>query len=72
MVLTITTMAALKEILPPAKSSAPTFYDHSSDPWFKQRYSASSTEQEQVANVVKTNPIPIYYNTPERLKYRPS
>ncbi|MFS7991073.1 putative SKI-interacting protein, SKIP [Helianthus anomalus] len=62
-------MAALKEILPPAKSSAATFYDHSSDPWFKQRYSAST--EEEVANVVKTNPIPIY-NTPERLKYRPS
>ncbi|KAI7745741.1 hypothetical protein M8C21_017549, partial [Ambrosia artemisiifolia] len=62
-------MAALKEILPPAKSSAATFYDHSSDPWFKQRYSA--TPDDEVANVVKTNPIPIY-NTPERLKYRPS
>ncbi|KAM0020803.1 putative SKI-interacting protein, SKIP [Helianthus debilis subsp. tardiflorus] len=62
-------MAALKEILPPAKSSAATFYDHSSDPWFKQRYSAST--EEEVANVVKTNPIPLY-NTPERLKYRPS
>ncbi|KAJ0724091.1 putative SKI-interacting protein, SKIP [Helianthus annuus] len=62
-------MAALKEILPPAKSSAATFYDHSSDPWFKQRYSAST--EEEVANVVKTNPIPVY-NTPERLKYRPS
>ncbi|KAJ0717712.1 putative SKI-interacting protein, SKIP [Helianthus annuus] len=64
-------MAALKEIPPPAKSSAATFYDHSSDPWFKQRHSASSTEQEQVANVVKSNPIPVY-NTPERLKYRSS
>lgn len=62
-------MAALKEILPPAKSSAATFYDHSSDPWFKQRYSA--TTEEEKAEIIKTNPIPVY-NTPERLKYRPS
>lgn len=62
-------MAALKEILPPAKSTAATFYDHSSDPWFKQRYSAP-TEDEK-ADFIKTNPIPVY-NTPERFKYRPS
>ncbi|XP_071686162.1 SNW/SKI-interacting protein A-like [Rutidosis leptorrhynchoides] len=62
-------MAALKEILPPAKSSAATFYDHSSDPWFKQRYSAP-TEEER-AEIIKTNTIPLY-NTAERLKYRPS
>ncbi|XP_071713896.1 SNW/SKI-interacting protein A-like [Rutidosis leptorrhynchoides] len=62
-------MAALKEILPPAKSSAATFYDHSSDPWFKQRYS-TPTEDER-ADIIKTNPIPLY-NTAERFKYRPS
>lgn len=62
-------MAALKELLPPAKSSSATFYDHSSDPWFKQRYSAP-TEQES-AEIVKNDPVPLY-NTPERLKYRPS
>nr|XP_043623321.1 SNW/SKI-interacting protein A-like [Erigeron canadensis]XP_043623322.1 SNW/SKI-interacting protein A-like [Erigeron canadensis]XP_043623323.1 SNW/SKI-interacting protein A-like [Erigeron canadensis]XP_043623324.1 SNW/SKI-interacting protein A-like [Erigeron canadensis]XP_043623325.1 SNW/SKI-interacting protein A-like [Erigeron canadensis]XP_043623326.1 SNW/SKI-interacting protein A-like [Erigeron canadensis] len=63
-------MAALKEILPPAKSSATTFYDHSSDPWFKQRYSAPK-EEEEAAAVVKSSKSPLY-NTAERLKYRPS
>ncbi|PWA70773.1 chromatin protein family [Artemisia annua] len=62
-------MAVLKEILPPAKSAAATFYDHSSDPWFKQRYSAQT--QDEKAKFIKTNPIPVY-NTLERLKYRPS
>lgn len=62
-------MAALKEILPPAKSTAASFYDHSSDPWFKQRYSAP-TEDER-SEIIKTKHIPLY-NTPERLKYRPS
>ncbi|XP_023756749.1 SNW/SKI-interacting protein A [Lactuca sativa] len=62
-------MAALKELLPPAKSSSSTFYDHSSDPWFKQRYSAP-TEDEHT-EIIKKNPVPLY-NTPERFKYRPS
>ncbi|KAI3781779.1 hypothetical protein L2E82_11803 [Cichorium intybus] len=62
-------MAVLKELLPPVKSSSSTFYDHSSDPWFKQRYSAP-TEDEHT-ETIKNNPVPIY-NTPERLKYRPS
>nr|XP_043637251.1 SNW/SKI-interacting protein A-like [Erigeron canadensis]XP_043637252.1 SNW/SKI-interacting protein A-like [Erigeron canadensis] len=64
-------MAALKEILPPAKSSATTFYDHSSDPWFKQRYSAPKEEEAAAAAVVKSSKIPLY-NTAERFKYRPS
>ncbi|XP_024967598.1 SNW/SKI-interacting protein A-like [Cynara cardunculus var. scolymus] len=62
-------MAALKELLPPAKSSTSTFYDHSSDPWFKQRYSAPT--EDDLTEIIKTNLIPLY-NTPERLKYRPS
>ncbi|KAI3791396.1 hypothetical protein L2E82_05164 [Cichorium intybus] len=62
-------MAALKELLSPAKSSSSTFYDHSSDPWFKQRYSAP-TEDEHIETIT-TNHVPIY-NTPEHLKYRPS
>ncbi|KQK01798.1 SNW/SKI-interacting protein A isoform X1 [Brachypodium distachyon] len=31
-------MGTLREILPSPKTSASTFYDHSSDPWFKERY----------------------------------
>ncbi|GJZ10690.1 SNW/SKI-interacting protein A [Tanacetum coccineum] len=49
-------MATLKEILPPTKSVATTFYDHSSDPWLKQRHSAL-TEDEK-AEFIKTNPTP--------------
>ncbi|KAH7547628.1 hypothetical protein FEM48_Zijuj01G0330000 [Ziziphus jujuba var. spinosa] len=51
-------MAALKEILPPAKSTTTTYYDHSNDPWFKQRFS-SSTETEKTS-VIKPNPVPPY------------
>ncbi|GKB29449.1 SNW domain-containing protein 1, partial [Tanacetum coccineum] len=62
-------MVALKEILPLAKLAATTFYHHSSDPWFKQRYSAPTSDEK--AEFVKTNPIPVY-NTLEWFKYMPS
>ncbi|XP_057953668.1 SNW/SKI-interacting protein A-like [Malania oleifera] len=50
-------MAALKDLLPPAKSSASSYYDHSNDAWFKQRYSAAEVER---TSVLKSNPIPAY------------
>ncbi|KDP24092.1 hypothetical protein JCGZ_25749 [Jatropha curcas] len=50
-------MAALKELLPPVKSSSTTYYDHSNDPWFKQRFSSSEAEQ---AVVIKHRPVPPY------------
>ncbi|GMH13287.1 hypothetical protein Nepgr_015128 [Nepenthes gracilis] len=50
-------MAALKDLLPPVKSSSVSHYDHSNDPWFKNRYSSSETEQ---ALPVKANPVPPY------------
>jgi SNW domain-containing protein 1 len=42
-------MAALKELLPEPKSSTTTYYDHSNDPWFKQRFTA--TEEEKSAAI---------------------
>ncbi|XP_072971983.1 SNW/SKI-interacting protein A [Typha angustifolia] len=51
-------MAALKDLLPPAKSTSSSFYDHSTDPWFKERY-GSSTDSAPSA-VIKTKPIPPY------------
>lgn len=51
-------MAALKELLPPAKSTGASFYDHSNDPWFKERYSSSSDPSGSSA--VKPNPVPPY------------
>ncbi|KAK9947821.1 hypothetical protein M0R45_003424 [Rubus argutus] len=51
-------MTALKELLPPAKSTTTTYYDHSNDPWFKQRFSAAA-EAEKAA-VVKPKPVPPY------------
>ncbi|KAG1366578.1 SNW/SKI-interacting protein A [Cocos nucifera] len=51
-------MAALKELLPPAKSTGASFYDHSKDPWFKERYSSSSDPSQ--SSVVKPNPVPSY------------
>ncbi|GAA0164608.1 RNA splicing factor [Lithospermum erythrorhizon] len=59
-------MAALKELLPPAKSSGATYYDHSSDPWFKQRYTVSEAEK---SVSIKVNPVPPYL---KRTGYRPS
>lgn len=50
-------MAALKELLPPAKSSATSSYDHSNDPWFKSLYSAQEADK---ALVVKAVTIPPY------------
>lgn len=47
-------MASLNELLPPAKTTAATFYDHSNDPWFKQRFSSSDPER---TTVVKHNPV---------------
>jgi SNW domain-containing protein 1 len=37
-------MATLKDLLPAPKTSASTFYDHSSDPWFKERYGGESSQ----------------------------
>lgn len=59
-------MAALKDLLPPAKSTSSTHYDHTSDPWFKNRYTASETEK---TAVIKANPVPPYL---KRAGFRPS
>ncbi|KAL6984752.1 hypothetical protein U1Q18_018134 [Sarracenia purpurea var. burkii] len=59
-------MAALKELLPPVKSSGTMYYDHSNDPWFKQRYSDAEAEQ---SVMVKANPVPPYL---KRDGFRPS
>ncbi|CBI28015.3 unnamed protein product, partial [Vitis vinifera] len=50
-------MAALKELLPAVKSTTTTYYDHSNDPWFKQRFSSAEAE---AASVIKPNPVPPY------------
>ncbi|XP_058114746.1 SNW/SKI-interacting protein A-like [Magnolia sinica] len=50
-------MAALKDLLPPAKSTSSSFYDHSKDPWFKERFNSSVSDR---SVVVKTNPVPPY------------
>uniref|UniRef100_A0A2P2IZT0 Uncharacterized protein MANES_03G025400 n=1 Tax=Rhizophora mucronata TaxID=61149 RepID=A0A2P2IZT0_RHIMU len=50
-------MTTLKDLLPPAKSTTTSYYDHSNDPWFKQRFTTSEAEQ---ASVVKYNPVPPY------------
>eukprot|EP00262_Sarcandra_glabra_P019120 TRINITY_DN709_c0_g1_i1.p1 TRINITY_DN709_c0_g1~~TRINITY_DN709_c0_g1_i1.p1 ORF type:complete len:596 (+),score=142.67 TRINITY_DN709_c0_g1_i1:173-1960(+) len=51
-------MAALKELLPPAKSTTTSFYDHSKDPWFKERF--SSSEPNSSPSVAKPSLIPSY------------
>ncbi|CAN1843773.1 SNW/SKI-interacting protein [Linum perenne] len=50
-------MTPLKEILPPAKSTVSTYYDHSNDPWFKQRFSAVEAEK---SVAVKGKVVPPY------------
>lgn len=59
-------MAALKDLLPPVKSSGATHYDHSNDPWFKQRYSAAESEK---SAILKANPVPPYL---KRAGFKPS
>ncbi|MCD7464838.1 hypothetical protein HAX54_053490 [Datura stramonium] len=59
-------MASLKELLPAAKSATSTFYDHTSDPWFKNRYSATEAEK---SAVIRANPVPPYL---KRAGFRPS
>jgi SNW domain-containing protein 1 len=54
-------MATLKDILPLPKTSASTFYDHSSDPWFKERYGGESVQQASAAKpAIAAKPIPPY------------
>ncbi|CAK8566810.1 unnamed protein product [Lathyrus sativus] len=43
-------MAALKELLPEPKSTSKTYYDHSNDPWFKQRFTATEEEKSVAIN----------------------
>ncbi|XP_010540981.1 PREDICTED: SNW/SKI-interacting protein-like [Tarenaya hassleriana] len=50
-------MASLKDLLPPAKSTTSTFYDHSNDPWFKNRFTESESEK---SAVVTAKPVPPY------------
>ncbi|KAI3458586.1 hypothetical protein Pfo_015249 [Paulownia fortunei] len=59
-------MVALTDILPKAKSSVNTNYDHSNDPWFKSRYSLSEAEDSEVP---KDKPVPPYL---KRAGFKPS
>ncbi|GFP95683.1 snw/ski-interacting protein [Phtheirospermum japonicum] len=49
-------MVALQDILPKAKSSVTTNYDHSNDPWFKSRYSLSEAEDSEAPKATKQVP----------------
>lgn len=59
-------MAQLTEILPKAKSSVASNYDHSNDPWFKSRYNLSEAESFEV---LKAKPVPPYL---KRAGFKPS
>ncbi|XP_068634613.1 SNW/SKI-interacting protein A-like [Aristolochia californica] len=50
-------MAALKELLPAPKSTTASFYDHSKDAWFKDRFSASESTQ---STIIQNKLIPPY------------
>ncbi|CAN0914562.1 SNW/SKI-interacting protein [Linum grandiflorum] len=50
-------MTPLKELLPPAKSTVSTYYDHSNDPWFKQRFSEVEADK---SVEVKAKVVPPY------------
>ncbi|KAK1376826.1 SNW/SKI-interacting protein [Heracleum sosnowskyi] len=56
-------MARFKDNIPPAKDNKTTYYDHTSDPWFKQRYDT------EVSMVVKAYLVPLYL---KRDGFRPS
>lgn len=51
-------MTPLKDLLPDAKNSTSTYYDHANDPWFKQRFGSSSEEEK--STVIKAKPVPPY------------
>ncbi|XP_062220367.1 SNW/SKI-interacting protein A-like [Phragmites australis] len=53
-------MATLKELLPVPKTSASMFYDHSSDPWFKERYGGESAQSSTERPAAATKPVPPY------------
>ncbi|MQL71448.1 hypothetical protein Taro_003770 [Colocasia esculenta] len=53
-------MATLKDILPPAKSASSSFYDHSKDTWFKERYSGPAADDGGRPASSKPNPVPPY------------
>lgn len=57
---------ALTEILPKAKSSVNSNYDHTDDPWFKNRYSSLEVEESVAA---KAKPVPPYL---KRAGFKPS
>ncbi|KAL0303827.1 UNVERIFIED_CONTAM: SNW/SKI-interacting protein A [Sesamum radiatum] len=59
-------MVALTDILPKAKSSVNTNYDHSNDPWFKSRYSLSEDGDTEAP---KAKPVPPYL---KRAGFKPS
>ncbi|XP_019199169.1 PREDICTED: SNW/SKI-interacting protein-like [Ipomoea nil] len=59
-------MATLRDLLPQVKSSSATHYDHTNDPWFKNRYSGAEEEKNAV---IKANPVPPYM---KRAGFRPS
>ncbi|XP_062221936.1 SNW/SKI-interacting protein A [Phragmites australis] len=53
-------MATLKELLPSPKTSASAFYDHSSDPWFKERYGGESAQPSDARPAAAAKPVPPY------------
>ncbi|GAB2287872.1 hypothetical protein Dimus_022228 [Dionaea muscipula] len=61
-------MAALKELLPPVKSSKSSHYDHSNDPWFKNRYSSAEADQDLA---LKQKSVPMYLNRKGFVPRRP-
>lgn len=58
-------MAALKDILPAAKSTTTTHYDHSNDPWFKNRFTETEAEK---SSTITFKQVPAYL---KRQGFRP-
>ncbi|XP_010456462.1 PREDICTED: SNW/SKI-interacting protein-like [Camelina sativa] len=59
------TTSLLQVLLPPVKSTATAFYDHSNDPWFK--YRSMESEAKKFSGVI-VKPVPAYMN---RQGFRP-
>ncbi|KAL7146854.1 hypothetical protein ABFS83_06G069900 [Erythranthe nasuta] len=59
-------MVALTDILPKAKSSVNANYDHTNDPWFKNRYSVAEAESSEAP---KAKSVPPYL---KRAGFKPS
>lgn len=77
-------MTSRKVLAPPEKSTTATFYDHSNDPWFKNRFIESSgvtrmvktpldppkSKRKRVPKSFGSLPVPVVYTSPMPVTFK--